>query len=66
MGMNNRVVDKPPKPTEDFQSPGKWTGFEKVKNIIAEKLHNVAEAQGEKTAEQDGQSGLAEYGKQAS
>lgn len=66
MGTNNRVADQPPKPAENYQSPGKPAGFEKIQNIIADKLHNVAEAASEKTADQDGQSGLAQYGKQAS
>ena len=66
MGMNNRVVDKPSEAVEDGQCPGNSTGFEKVKNIIADKLHDLAEASGEITADQDGQSGVAQYGKQAS
>jgi ElaB/YqjD/DUF883 family membrane-anchored ribosome-binding protein len=66
MGMNNRVIDKPRKPAEDRQDPGNSTGFEKVKNIIAEKLHKVAEVPGEKAADQDEQFDLAQYGKQAS
>ena len=66
MGINNRVVDKTEETAAEFQGSGKSTGFENVKNIIADKLHNVAEALGEKAADQDAQSGIAQYGKQAS
>ena len=66
MGINNRVVDKTGETAAEFQGSGKSTGFENVKNIIADKLHNVAEALGEKAADQDAQSGIAQYGKQAS
>jgi len=66
MGMNNRVDDKARKTAEDCQSPGNSAGFEKVKIIIAGKLHNVAEAPGEKSADQGGQPDLAQFGKQAS
>jgi ElaB/YqjD/DUF883 family membrane-anchored ribosome-binding protein len=37
-----------------------------VKNIIADKVRNVAEALGEKAADQDAKSDIAQYGKQAS
>jgi ElaB/YqjD/DUF883 family membrane-anchored ribosome-binding protein len=66
MGIDNRVVDTTRKPAEEFQGSGKSTGLENVKNIIADKLHNVAEALGEKAADQDTQSGIVQYGKQAS
>lgn len=66
MCINNRVVDKSGKTAAESQSSGKSTGLENVKNIIADKVHNVAEALGEKAAHQDEQSDIAQYGKQAS
>ena len=66
MGINNCAVDKTGETAAEFQGSGKSTGFKNVKNIIADKLHNVAEALGEKAANQDAPSGIAQYGKQAS
>jgi hypothetical protein len=66
MGINNWVVDRTGENAAELQGTGKSTGFENVKNIIADKVHNVAETLGEKAAEQDPQSGIAQYGKQAS
>ena len=66
MGINNRVVDKTGETAAEIQGSGKSTGFENVKNIIADKLHNVAEALGDKTADEAAESGMAQYGKQAS
>ena len=66
MGINNSVVDKTGETAAEFQGSGKSTGFENMKNIIADKMHNVAEALGEKVAYEDTQSGKAQYGKQAS
>jgi ElaB/YqjD/DUF883 family membrane-anchored ribosome-binding protein len=37
-----------------------------VKTIIADKLHNFAEALGHKAADRDAESGVGKYGKQAS
>jgi ElaB/YqjD/DUF883 family membrane-anchored ribosome-binding protein len=66
MGINNLAVDKTGENAAEFKVSGNSTGLENVKNIIADKLHNVAEALGEKAAGQDAQSGIAQYGKQAS
>jgi ElaB/YqjD/DUF883 family membrane-anchored ribosome-binding protein len=66
MGINNWVVDKTGETAVEFQGSGKSTGFENVKNIIADKMHNVAEALGEKATDQDAQSGKAQCGKKAS
>ena len=66
MGINNLAVDKTGENAAEFQGSGKSTGFGNVKNSIADKLHNVAEALGDKAADQDGQSGIAQCGKQAS
>ncbi len=37
-----------------------------IKTVIADKMHKVAVAVGEKAADQDAQSAMAQYGKQAS
>jgi len=66
MGTNNWVVDKTEETAAELQRSDKSTGFEKVQNIIADKLHNVAEALSEKAADQDGKSGMSQYRKQAS
>lgn len=66
MGTNNLEGDKPQETAAEFQGSGKSTGFETVKNVIADKLHGVAEGLGENGADQGGESGMAKYGKQAS
>ena len=66
MGTNNLEVDKSEESAAKFQGSGKSTGFENVKNIIADKLHSAAEGLGENGADQDGESGTAKYGKLAS
>ena len=53
MGTNNLEVDKTEETAAEFQGSGKSTGFENVKNIIADKLHSAAEGLGEKGADQD-------------
>ena len=66
MEISNSAVDKTGETAAESQGSGKSTGFENVKNIIADKLHTVAEALGERAADQDAQSGIAQCGKQAS
>ena len=66
MGINNSTVEKTGETAAEFQGSGKSTGFENVKNIIADKMHNAAGALSEKAAAQDAQCGMAQYGKQAS
>ncbi|MFZ3048844.1 MAG: DUF883 C-terminal domain-containing protein [Desulfatirhabdiaceae bacterium] len=66
MGKNNTVVDETKETTAESQGSGRCTGFENVKNIIADKLHHAAEVLGEKTADPDAQSGMAQYGNQVS
>jgi hypothetical protein len=66
MGINNRAADKIEETAAESQGSDKSTGFENVKNIIADKLHNAAEALGEKAADHEAQCGIAHYGKQAS
>jgi len=66
MGINNWEDYKTAETATDFQASGRPTGFEHVKNNIADKLHDAAKGLGEKAAEQDADSGIAQYGKQAS
>jgi len=66
MGTHNLEVDKSDKTAAEFQSSGTSTGFDNVKNIIADKLHSVAEGLAENGADPDGECGIAKYGKQAS
>ena len=66
MGINNRAADKIEETAAESQGSDKSTGFENVKNIIADKLHNAAEALGEKAADHEAQCGIAHYGKHAS
>jgi ElaB/YqjD/DUF883 family membrane-anchored ribosome-binding protein len=66
MGIKNWALGKTGETAAEFQGSSKSTGFENVKNTIADKLHNAAEAVGEKAADQDVQPGIAQYGKQAS
>jgi len=48
------------------QDPNKSTGFDKIKNIIADKLHVAAETLGQKAEKQDAQSAAGLYGREAS
>jgi ElaB/YqjD/DUF883 family membrane-anchored ribosome-binding protein len=66
MGIKISTVDKAGETAPELRGSEKSTGFENVKNIIADKLHNVAEALGEKAADQDAPCGIAQYGKQTS
>jgi ElaB/YqjD/DUF883 family membrane-anchored ribosome-binding protein len=66
MGIDHSIVDETGKTAAESQGSGKPTGFENMKKIIADKLHHVAEAVEEKAADQEVQSGMAQYGKQAS
>ena len=66
MAINDWEGDKTEESAPDFQGRGKSSGFDEVKSIVADRIHRVAEALGEKAAEQDAQSGAAQYGKQAS
>jgi ElaB/YqjD/DUF883 family membrane-anchored ribosome-binding protein len=66
MGIEDWAGDKTGEPVAQGQSPDKSTGFENVKNIIADKLHDVAEALGEKAAGKEAHSGIVHCGKQAS
>jgi len=66
MGTNIMENVKTEETAAEYQGSGKSTGFEKFKNIVADKLHSVAEGLGENGADQDSESGMAKYGKQAS
>lgn len=66
MGTDNLEVVNRAGTETDCQGSGKSTGFDKLKNIIADKLHSAAESLGEKGADQDEESGTAKYRKQAS
>lgn len=66
MATDNWDVDRVEETAAEFQGSGKSTCCDKLKNIIADKLHSVAEGLGENGADQDGESGKAKYGKQAS
>ena len=66
MGIDNWSVEKTGESAAESQGADKSTGFENVKNIIADKLHNAAEALGEKAADHEAQCGIAHYGKHAS
>ena len=65
MAKDNWDVDRMEETAAEFQGSSKSTGFDNLKNTIADKLHSAAERLGEKGAEQDGESGTAKYGKQA-
>ena len=66
MGINNSTVEKTGETAAGFQGSGKSTGFENVKNIIADKLHRVAGTLNETLPGQGTQCSIAQYGKQAS
>jgi len=66
MATDNWDVDRVEETAAEFQGSGKSTCCDKLKNIIADKLHSAAESLGEKGADQDGESGTAKYRKQAS
>jgi len=66
MGKNYWTTDKTEETSAESQNSKKSTGFENVKDIIADNIHKAAEALGEKARDQKAQSGMAQYGKQAS
>jgi ElaB/YqjD/DUF883 family membrane-anchored ribosome-binding protein len=66
MESNKCAVDETGNTIPEHQCSCKPTGFQNVKNSIADTLHNAADALGIKAAEKDLQSGLAQFGKQAS
>jgi len=67
MEISNSTVDKTGETAAELQGSGESsTGFENIKNIIADKIHYVAGVLSEKAADQGAQSGIAQCGKQAS
>jgi len=60
MGETNSVDDKTEEADAEFQKSSQSTGFENIKNIIADKLHGIAEAIDEKTSDPDAQPGMAQ------
>ena len=64
--MKNWTTDKTEETSAKSQNSKKSTGFENVKTMIADKLHNVAEILGEKATNPDANYGMAQYGQQAS
>ncbi len=66
METNKWEVDKTAETAAELQGSGKSTGFENVKNVIADKLHSVAEGLGKHGADQDGESTIEKYRNQAS
>ena len=67
MEISNSTVDKAGESSAELKGSGESsTGFENVKNIIADKIHYVAGVLSEKAADQEARSGIAQYGKQAS
>lgn len=66
MGTYDQRTDDTEQTAAASHNSGKSHGFEKVKNIIADQLETAAEALGENSAVQDSQSGIGQYGMQAS
>jgi hypothetical protein len=59
MEKNKSANDTTEKTAEAFQDSGQSTGFENVKNIIADKLHHIAEALSENAGDSDTESGMS-------
>ena len=57
--------DQTGKPATGRQSSDKSCACGNIKTVIADKMHKVAAAVGERAASQDAQPALAQYGKQA-
>jgi ElaB/YqjD/DUF883 family membrane-anchored ribosome-binding protein len=66
MEINYWEGNKTEEKLTDSQSADRSSGFENVKTVIADKIHKVAEVLGDKARDQKAQSGMAQYGKQAS
>lgn len=57
--------DQTGEPATDRRSADKSSTSENIKTAIADKMHKVSAAVGERAANQDAQSAMAQYGKQA-
>jgi ElaB/YqjD/DUF883 family membrane-anchored ribosome-binding protein len=66
METNPKAVDKTQETAAQSDGPGKSSGFENVKNRIADKLHHIAQVIGKKAADPNAQPDVAVYEKQAS
>lgn len=66
MGINNEVADRSEETAAKSDNSSKSSCCMSIKNTIADKLHDVAEALGEKTSDHDGQCVVAQYGQRAS
>jgi ElaB/YqjD/DUF883 family membrane-anchored ribosome-binding protein len=66
MGMNNWAVDNTGDTAAELQGSTKSTGFRNARNIVADRLHDVAGALAGKAENRGASSGIARYGKQAS
>lgn len=66
MGINDWDGEKTEQSGSYCQGRRNSGGFDKVKSIVADRIHNVAEALREKAAEKDAQTGVAHYRNQAS
>lgn len=66
MGTNDQEEIRTEDVAADDQGRTMCGGFDQVKAVVADTIHNVAEALRAKAAEQDPQSGVAHYRTQAS
>lgn len=66
MGTDDGVPEKTEETAKDFEGTGVSTGFENVKDTIANTMQSVARELGEKAADPEGKSGIAQHGKRAS
>ncbi|MGK2906320.1 MAG: hypothetical protein ACSLFH_08260 [Desulfuromonadales bacterium] len=66
MGINDWEEVKTEESSPDCQGRRMSDGFDKVKSVVADRIHKVAEGLREKAAEQDARSGAAHYRNQAS
>ena len=65
MRMNDCAGDRTEGTPSGLDDSVKCTGFENVKNIIADKLHGAAGVLGKKAEDREDQSGMAQCEKQA-
>jgi ElaB/YqjD/DUF883 family membrane-anchored ribosome-binding protein len=66
MGEAHREGDKMAEAAAESQGSGKCAGFEKVKSIIADKIHEAAEALKEKATASEDPSGIPRFQNHAS
>ena len=66
MTVKNGIADRIEETAAKIESSGKSSCCVNIKNTIADKLHDVAEALGKNPADQYAQCGVVQYGKLAS